>query len=71
MLSKVSWSLLLLAALYMRNQDPGTQNGTCVLTACMLAWEVAEGARVHEGFFSVTFPSADSLVTKDEKPELS
>ena len=55
----------------MRNQDPGTQNGTCVLTACMLAWEVAEGARVHEGFFSVTFPSADSLVSKDEKPELS
>lgn len=51
----------------MKNQDPGTQNGTCVLTA----WEVAEGARVHEGLFSVTFPSADSLITKDEKPELS
>lgn len=67
MLSKVSWSLLLLAALYMKNQDPGTQNGTCVLTA----WEVAEGARVHEGLFSVTFPSSDSLITKDEKPELS
>lgn len=44
---------------------------TCVLAASVLAWEVTEGAHVHEGFFSVTFPSADSLVTKDEKPKLS
>lgn len=36
---------------------------------CLDSWEVTEGA--HEGFFPATFPSADSLVTKDEKPELS
>lgn len=49
----------------MRNSDPALPERPM----CLDSREVAEGA--PQGFFSASFPSADALVTKDEKPELS
>lgn len=78
---------MLPARLLLGNQDPEVTelhlwllSSVTVHTFCMgllgkhiilTAWEVTKGVHVYEGYFSVTFSCADSLTTKDEKPEPS